>query len=282
MNSAASRHVVTPPIAEIGRPRVSGSRAISETIDSAIGLTAGPHMPPCVPLPSIGCRRHGVEIDAHDRIDRVDQRDRVGAAGFGGARGTADVGDVGRQLDDDRHARMRLAPARDHFDIFGHLADGRAHAALGHAVRAAEVQFDAVAFGLFDARENVPPGVFVARHHQRGDHRAVGPFALDLLDLLQIDLEVAVGDQFDVVEGDQAPVRPIHRAVARARDVDHRRPGFAEGLPHDAAPAGAKGALDIGLAVGRRRRGEPERIGRFDAEEIGAEIDHVVLLQALS
>ena len=31
-----------PPIAEIGRPAVSLSRAISDTIDSAIGFTAGP------------------------------------------------------------------------------------------------------------------------------------------------------------------------------------------------------------------------------------------------
>ena len=81
MNSAASRQVVTPPIAEIGRPAVSGSRAISETIDSAIGFTAGPHMPPCVPLPSIvDVERHLVEIDAHDRVDGVDERHRVGAA----------------------------------------------------------------------------------------------------------------------------------------------------------------------------------------------------------
>ncbi len=53
MNSAASRQVVIPPMAEIGRPAQAGSRAISDTIDSAIGLTAGPHMPPCVPLPSM-------------------------------------------------------------------------------------------------------------------------------------------------------------------------------------------------------------------------------------
>ena len=44
-----------PPIAEIGRPLVAGSLAMSETIDSAIGFTAGPHMPPCVPLPSTAC-----------------------------------------------------------------------------------------------------------------------------------------------------------------------------------------------------------------------------------
>ncbi len=42
MNSAASRQVVMPPMAEIGMPWVSRSRAISDVIDSAIGFTAGP------------------------------------------------------------------------------------------------------------------------------------------------------------------------------------------------------------------------------------------------
>ena len=146
-----------------------------------------------------------------------------------------------------------------------------------HAVRAAEIELDAVAVRLFDAREDRLPGVLVARHHQRDDQSAIAPGPLDLLDLLQIDLEIAVGDEFDVVERDQAPVRPMDRAVARARDIDDRRSRFAERLPHDAAPAGAKGALDVDLAVGRRRRGEPERVGRFDAEEIGAKISHGTL-----
>ncbi len=40
----------------IGSPRVSAPRAISDTMLSAIGLTAGPQYPPCAPLPSIvGC-----------------------------------------------------------------------------------------------------------------------------------------------------------------------------------------------------------------------------------
>ena len=52
MNSAASRHVPMPPIAEIGLPIMSGWRAISDTMLSAMGLTAGPQYPPCVPLPS--------------------------------------------------------------------------------------------------------------------------------------------------------------------------------------------------------------------------------------
>ena len=42
MNSAASRQVVMPPRPEIGIPRVSGSRAISLVMDSAMGFTAGP------------------------------------------------------------------------------------------------------------------------------------------------------------------------------------------------------------------------------------------------
>src|SRR6202795_1095477 len=60
-----------------------------------------------------------------------------------------------------------------------------------------------------------------------------------------------------------------------------RRPGFAERLPDDAAPAGAERALDVGLAVGRRRRGEPERVRRLDAQEIGAKIANFVLLYSL-
>ena len=35
-----------------------------------------------------------------------------------------DIGDVGRQFHDDRHARVLLAPARHHLDVFGHLAYG--------------------------------------------------------------------------------------------------------------------------------------------------------------
>ncbi len=96
---------------------------------------------------------------------------RVGAAVLRGARGLADVGDVGRQLGDHRHARVLLAPAHDHLDIFRHLADGRAHAALAHAVRAAEVELDAVGAGLLDQRQDGLPGVLLAGHHDRDDQR---------------------------------------------------------------------------------------------------------------
>ena len=42
MNSAASRQVVIPPMAEMGKLVVCLSRAISDTMESAIGFTAGP------------------------------------------------------------------------------------------------------------------------------------------------------------------------------------------------------------------------------------------------
>ena len=99
----------------------------------------------------VGARLEGVEVDAGDGVDGVDGGERVGAAALGGARGHADVGDVGRELDDDGSARGFLHPLGDLLAVFGHLADGRAHAALAHAVRAAEVELEAVGAGVFGA-----------------------------------------------------------------------------------------------------------------------------------
>src|SRR5690606_27565226 len=168
--------------------------------------------------------------------DRVDQRYGVGAAGLCRTGGLADVGDVRCQLGDDGHARVLLAPAHDHFDIFRHLTDGRAHAALGHAVRTAEVQFYAVGAGLLDERQDSFPAFLLAGHHDRGDQRPVRPVHLDLLHLDEVRIEVAVGDQLDIVEAEQAPVGAPDRAVARAIDVDDRRAFLAERLPDHAAP----------------------------------------------
>src|SRR3546814_2054902 len=63
-----------------------------------------------------------------DGVDGVDEGDRVGAALPGGAGRSLDAGDVGRQLHEDRHAGVRLAPARHHLDVGRHLADRRAQA----------------------------------------------------------------------------------------------------------------------------------------------------------
>ena len=209
-----------------------------------------------------------------DGVDGVDERDGVGAALLGRARRLADVGDVGRQLHDHRHAGVLLAPARDHLDIFRHLADRRAHAALRHAVRAAEIELDRRRRSVSSTcGRMIFQRILGARHHQRDDHGAVGPVALDLLDLAQVDVERPVGDQLDVVEADHALVGGMQRAVARA-DIHDRRV-FAQRLPDHAAPARLEGAHDVVFLVGRRRGGQPERIGRLDADEVGAKVGHV-------
>jgi hypothetical protein len=64
-------------------------------------------------------------------------------------------------------------------------------------------------------------------------------------------------------------LKPIRRrsgceqcAVARAIDVDDRRPGFAQRLPDHAAPAGLEGAVDVvGLVGGRRGLASQKGLG---------------------
>ncbi len=221
-----------------------------------------------------GLRRETVEVDAGDGVDRVDQRDGIRSTCPCRPRRLADVGDVGRQLGDDGHARVLFAPAHDHLDVFRHLADRRAHAALAHAVRAAEIELDAVGVCLLDQRQDRLPAFLHARHHDRGDQRPIRPVHLHLLHLAQVGLQVAVGDQLDVVQAEQPAISAPDRAVARPVDVDDRRTLFAERLPDHAAPACLEGALDVVGLVGRRRRGQPERIGRLDADEIVADVCH--------
>ena len=186
--------------------------------------------------------------------------------------GAAHVGDVGRQFDDDGQLAVLLAPARDHLDVLRHLADGGAHAPFRHAVRAAEIELDAVGAGRFHLRQDLRPQRFLARQHQRDDHGAVRPVLLDLGDFAQIDFQAAVGDQLDVIEADHFAVLAVVGRVARG-DVDGRRV-FAQGLPHHAAPPCFEGADDVVGLVGGRRRGEPEGIGRLDAAEVDAQVGH--------
>src|ERR1700761_3718105 len=111
---------------------------------------------PMPPMPLIGsaawgARIEGVEVDAGDGVDGVDGGECVGAGAFGGAGGHADVGDVGREFDDDGSARGFLHPFGDLLAVLGHLANGGAHASLAHAVRAAEVELEAVGARSFGA-----------------------------------------------------------------------------------------------------------------------------------
>src|SRR3546814_15961404 len=49
---------------------------------------------------------------------------------------------------------------------------------------------------------------------------------------------------------------------------------LAEGLPHHAAPARLEGAHHVVFLVGRRRRGEPEGIGRLYAGDLATQVSH--------
>ena len=219
-----------------------------------------------------GQGHHAVQVQRGDRVDGVDQRDGVRAARLGRARRHAHVRDVGRELDDDGQFAVLLAPGGDHLHILGHLAHGRAHAPLRHAVRAAEIEFDAVRPRRLDLGQDVGPVVLFAGQHQRDDHGTVGPVLFHLRDFAQVDLQRAVGDQFDVIEADHFAVLAVQGGIAR-RDVDGRRV-FTERLPHDAAPPRLEGAHHVIGLVGRRCGRQPEGIRRLDAAKFDAEISH--------
>ena len=198
-------------------------------------------------------------------------------AATAGAGRQHNVGDVRRELHDDRNRCRLHHPARDLLAILRHLANGAAHAALAHAVRAAVVQFDAVRAGVFDALDDLPPRFGLRLDHGGDDDRAIGPGALDLGNFAQVDFNRPVGDQLDVVDGQHALAAVVPGAVAIG-DVEHRS---ADGLPHRAAPAGFKGPVNLRAGVGGRGRGQPERIGRLDAGEVDAKVCHKISRKAV-
>ena len=205
---------------------------------------------PAVRAPS-GHERLGaevVEVDLCDAVDGVDERNCVAPRPAGRARGRSDVRDVGRELGDDRDFRDLLDPPNDGLGHLRILADGRAHAALAHAVRAAEVQFDAVRPRVLGALYEFMPAL-AGVHHERRDDRVMRPAFLDLGKFAEIRLRRAVGDQFDVVETDHAVLAQVERRIARGDVHD----GIADGLPNHAAPAGLERAHDHFARVSRRR-----------------------------
>ena len=110
--------------------------------------------------------RHQVEIHTHDGADGVDQRNRIRSAAQRSAGGLKDVGYVGRELHDHRQTRVLIAPARNDLNVLRNLAHRRAHAALRHAMGAAEVKLDAVGTGILDHRQDPLPCLLFAGNHQ--------------------------------------------------------------------------------------------------------------------
>ena len=91
-----------------------------------------------------GTRRIGIKVHAHQAVKRIHQRDRIGATGPGGGRHVGNVSHVGRKLNDHRRAGHFFNPAGNHGRVFGHLANGRTHAAFAHAMRTAKIQLQQV------------------------------------------------------------------------------------------------------------------------------------------
>ena len=87
----------------------------------------------------------------------------------------------------------------------------------------------------------------------------------------RVHLQRAVGDQLDVVSPRSRPVpRPRSRRSAgrsRSRSAARPRPAFLR-TPRPPQPALEGSATTLYSLVGRRRRGEPEGVGRLDAHEL--------------
>src|SRR5262249_46342536 len=136
-----------------------------------------------------------------------------------------------------------------------------------HAVRAAEIQLDAIRAGVLRPLDNVVPRFALRLDHERNEERMTGVSFLDAGDLLQVDFERAVTDQFNVVQAHHLAAVVIDAAIARADVYDWL---VSNGLPDRPTPAGVKSSADLILGVGRRSGSQPERIGGLDATKLDA------------
>src|SRR5207245_3413146 len=102
-----------------------------------------------------------------------------------------------------------LDPADNRFSHFWILADGGAHAALAHPMRAAEVELEAIGAGVFGPFHEFMPAL--ARiDHQRSDDSVIGPAFLHFGNFAEIGLDGAIADQLNIVEANHARGPDIH------------------------------------------------------------------------
>ena len=269
MNSTASRQLAMPPMPLMGMPN-PGVRASPADHVQRDGL----HRRAAVAavrrqVANARLEREAVDVDADDALDGVDERNAVRAAALGGQPVRHDVRHVRRELHQHGHRRVVDGPRRDALVDLRLLPHGRAHAALAHAVRAAEVQLQAVGTRVHSALDDVLP-LLLGLHHQGDDDRVLRVLLLGLVDLLEVHLERPVGDELDVVEADGRRAAEADRAEAARHVLD----GLPERLPHRAAPARVEGALHLVAGVGRRRRGQPEGVGGADPRAVRRDIRH--------
>ena len=120
----------------------------------------------------------------HEAADRVCGRAAVGAALLGRLGDLEYVGDVGCELGEERDAHGFANPRANVAHKLGALTARQAHAALAHAVRAAQVELERVrARRLGHLGQLGPVVAVVAAHDARYEH-AVGKVALELANAL--------------------------------------------------------------------------------------------------
>ena len=112
--------------------------------------------------------RHAVEIDADQALDGIDEGQAIRPRLHRRPSRNQNVIHIGRELDQHGHRGEIFGPSGDFSQHPRLLADGAAHAPFAHAVRAAEVQFDAVAAGILRALNEVAP-FRTGLHHQARD-----------------------------------------------------------------------------------------------------------------
>ena len=161
----------------------------------------------------IGAGDEGIEVNTRNRIDCIDRRQRVGAAAFGRARDRNDIRDVGRELHQHRRPRDFFDPFRDHAGVVGHLANSASHAALAHAVRASEIELEAVRSRVLSLFYDVVPRFALRLDHQGRDDGVIRITLLHLRDLTEIYFNRTIADELDIVETHHAPATPIDGRV---------------------------------------------------------------------
>ena len=212
-------------------------------------------------------------IDQRNRRERVRRDDGVRAAEKRRARLGDDVGRRRRDLAPHRNLGDFLDHLRDDGDEPFVLADVRAHVLAIH-VRARQVQLEGVRAGILARRRQrlpVPQLAIVAgARHDRRDEDAIRVGLLDPREPRQPPVERLVRDELPVPGRVQRRPRALlHRDLVRvgggAEELGFRSGNVrdrvqADGLRDHAAPAGVEGTHDVAVGLGRRGRGQQERV----------------------
>ncbi|MNW54952.1 hypothetical protein D3C74_325830 [compost metagenome] len=198
-----------------------------------------------------------VDIHACQTVNRIDQADRVRAAFNRMPGDDCNIGNIRGQLYDDRCGRHFLHPGRLRLHQIRLLAGGCAHPALGHAVRTAEVELQPVYTDRFHPLDDLMPLFLLRFYHQGGDNRMIRKSLLRLIDFLQVHFKRTVRNELNVVKASYTLSVKVH-CCKPGRGVNDR---FTQRLPDRPSPARFKRTLNLITCIGRRRRGQPERIG---------------------